>query len=253
MLNSLCCRRLVFRSAGAAAIVSAIGFTLLLSPTGASSFKAAPQAPPAQLQATLSGTVSDPTGAVLPGVRVTVSSLQGGAETRALTNESGVFALPNLEAGQYVVEANLPGFANWMTRIALEPGQRLDRRVVLALDGFAQSVGVTSAAPTVAVPAAPSRGPLRIGGDVSRPTLTQMVSPLYPSAARDAGVSGTVILQGVINPVGKVENLRVLAAPNGDLAQAATEAVAQWTYRPSTLNGAPVAVPTTINVAFSLQ
>jgi TonB family protein len=80
-----------------------------------------------------------------------------------------------------------------------------------------------------------------------------MTEPLYPPNARDAGISGTVLLHGVINTSGKVNDLRVLGNPNRDLAQAAMDAVSEWTYRPSMLNGVPVAVPATISVDFRLR
>jgi protein TonB len=186
-------------------------------------------------------------------VRIVVSSLQGGSEKRALSSDSGTFVVANLDPGRYVVEASFPGFASWVAKVVVEPGQRLDRNVVLALDGFALNVEVSSAAPVSPRQAAPSRSPLRVGGDVLRPALTQMTEPLYPPNARDAGISGTVLLHGVINTSGKVNDLRVLGNPNRDLAQAAMDAVSEWTYRPSMLNGVPVAVPATISVDFRLR
>jgi len=94
-------------------------------------------------------------------------------------------------------------------------------------------------------------------------------TPIYPATAKAAQVQGTVVLQALISPQGKVENLRVISGPPM-LQQAALDAVRTWTYRPYLLSGGPgriltkngwvtaptqsepVAVRTQINVVFSL-
>ena len=77
--------------------------------------------------------------------------------------------------------------------------------------------------------------------------------PSYPAAAELAGVEGTVMLQGIIGKDGSILGLSVLSTPSPDLAEAAMAAVWTWLYRPTLLNGEPVEVITTIDVAFRLD
>src|SRR5207245_764899 len=63
-----------------------------------------------QATAQISGTVKDPSGAVLPGVDITVTQTDTGIARNAVTNETGSYVLPNLAVGPYKLEAALPGF-----------------------------------------------------------------------------------------------------------------------------------------------
>ena len=64
----------------------------------------------AQATAQISGTARDQSGAVLPGVEVTVTQTETGIIRNTVTNETGSYVLPNLALGPYRVEASLPGF-----------------------------------------------------------------------------------------------------------------------------------------------
>jgi protein TonB len=97
----------------------------------------------------------------------------------------------------------------------------------------------------------PSR--IRVGGDIEAPHPITKVQPLYPESARSAGVSGIVILHAIISKDGKPLSLRVMNSPiDPDLARSAVEAVSQWRYTPTLLNGESIEVDTTILVNFSL-
>ncbi len=76
-------------------------------------------------------------------------------------------------------------------------------------------------------------------------------APPYPVEAKQAGVSGTVVLETLIGTDGKVEELKVVSGPE-PLQQAALDTVKTWRYRPYLLNGQPVEVRTTVNVVFTL-
>jgi periplasmic protein TonB len=93
--------------------------------------------------------------------------------------------------------------------------------------------------------------PNMVSQGVSGGLLERKVQPIYPAEARSMGVQGPVVLQAVIDEVGKVRNLRTIS---GDtvLARAAMDAVRQWRYRPYQLNGQPVKMPTQITVNFTL-
>jgi periplasmic protein TonB len=99
-------------------------------------------------------------------------------------------------------------------------------------------------------PATPS--PIRVGGEVQAALLKHEVVPVYPIIAKSARIQGTVRLSASIAPNGTVKDLRVLSG-NPLLVDAAQNAVKQWTYQPTYLNGKPVEVLTEIDVQFTLS
>lgn len=93
--------------------------------------------------------------------------------------------------------------------------------------------------------------PMRVGGVVQAAKIVRQVMPVYPPAARQARISGTVRLEAVIGRDGVIQSLQVMSG-HPWLAQAALDAVRQWVYRPTLLNGEPVEVLTQIDVNFKL-
>jgi protein TonB len=103
--------------------------------------------------------------------------------------------------------------------------------------------GIQEAAPVQAV---------RVGGQIKEPKKLKAVNPVYPDIAKQARVQGVVILECTISPQGKVTNVTVLRGiPLLDAA--AIEAVKQWVYTPTLLNGVPVPVIMTVTVNFKLN
>jgi TonB family protein len=92
-----------------------------------------------------------------------------------------------------------------------------------------------------------------ISGGVAQGMLLKKIVPVYPQDAKDARVSGTVLLQATIGMDGGIHDLRVLSAPWPSLAASALWSVSHWEYKPYLMNGEPVEVKTTINVVFSLS
>ena len=83
------------------------------------------------------------------------------------------------------------------------------------------------------------------------PKKIKEVPPRFPAEARDAGLSGTVLLEGIIDTTGQVADLRIVKSiPVFD--QAAMAAVWQWGYTPTLLDGKPVEVIMTVVVNFKL-
>ena len=108
---------------------------------------------------------------------------------------------------------------------------------------------VAEAAP---LPPPPVKDPIRPGGSISRPERIHYVAPEYPALARAARREGTVILEAVLDTDGSVREARVLrSVPLLDAA--ALEAVEQWRFTPTLLNGEPVPVVLTVTVVFSLR
>lgn len=95
-------------------------------------------------------------------------------------------------------------------------------------------------------------GPLRVGGTIKPPIRLVNVNPVYPEDAQAAHVEGVVILQITIGEDGPVTNARVLRSiPMLD--QAAIDAVLQWVYEPTLLNGVPVEVEMDAYINFTLR
>ena len=90
-----------------------------------------------------------------------------------------------------------------------------------------------------------------VGGNVQAARLVNKVTPLYPPLARQTRISGTVRLHAIIGKNGGVEQLQVVSG-HPLLVQSALDAVRQWRYQPTLLNGDPVEVDTEIDVVFSL-
>jgi periplasmic protein TonB len=101
-------------------------------------------------------------------------------------------------------------------------------------------------------PPKPAQQRIRQGGQVQAAKLVNKVQPLYPPLARQTRISGTVRLHAIIAKNGTVEQLEVISG-HPLLVQAALDAVRQWKYQATTLNGEPVEVDTTIDVIFSLN
>ena len=91
---------------------------------------------------------------------------------------------------------------------------------------------------------------LRVGGDIAEPRKIADVKPVYPAEAQAAKVSGIVIIEAVIDTTGGVRDAKVLrSVPLLD--QAALDAVKQWRFTPTLLNGTPVEVVMTVTVNFT--
>ena len=105
----------------------------------------------------------------------------------------------------------------------------------------------------VALPPPPvQQQPVRVGMGVRSPQKTRDVQPKYPPIAQAAGVEGVVIIEATIGIDGRLINAKLLRSiPLLD--QAALDAVRQWEFTPSLLNGVPVPVIMTITVNFTLR
>ncbi len=96
----------------------------------------------------------------------------------------------------------------------------------------------------------PGNGPARVSSGVAAENILTKVTPAYPADAKEAHVSGSVVLHALIGKDGKIEDLKVISGPPS-LTVSAIDAVKQWTYKPYLLNGNPAEVETTITVNFN--
>src|SRR5438309_688327 len=114
------------------------------------------------------------------------------------------------------------------------------------LGGIIGGVGSSLPPPPKATPTR-----IRVGGQVQQASLISQPKPVYPALARQARIQGVVRLQAVIAKDGTVQELQVLSG-HPLLVPSAMEAVRQWRYKPTLLNGEPVEVITMIDVNFVL-
>lgn len=92
---------------------------------------------------------------------------------------------------------------------------------------------------------------VRIGNGVRPPRKIHDVQPAYPPAAREAGIQGLVILDATISPTGEVSDIKVLKSVP-ELDQAAIDAVEQWRWEPTLVDGEPVSILLTVTINFML-
>jgi protein TonB len=118
------------------------------------------------------------------------------------------------------------------------------------IPGQEMMAGNASALPPPPKAAPPAR--VKQGGDVTAASLITQTRPAYPPLARQARIQGTVVLHAIIDKEGKVAQMEVISG-HPLLVASAIEAVKQWRYKPTQLNGDPVEVDTTIQVTFTMS
>lgn len=96
-----------------------------------------------------------------------------------------------------------------------------------------------------------SEAPVRVSGGVMAGQLLEHANPVYPAAARAAGVSGAVSLRAIIDESGRVATITVISGPEM-LQEAAVDAVRSWVYKPYLLNGKATRVDAVITVNFRI-
>jgi protein TonB len=124
------------------------------------------------------------------------------------------------------------------------------------LGGILSSNSNADPLPAVAPPppppppkAEPPAGPVRVGGIVKEPRVVKLVPPIFPRLARQARVTGTVVLEAIVTVDGTVAEIKVISG-HPLLVEAAIDCVKQWEYEPTQLNGVPTPVILTAKVHF---
>ena len=123
--------------------------------------------------------------------------------------------------------------------------------------GALGGLGLVSVAPPPPPPEvkevkAPTQQRIRVGGNVQAANLIKKITPPYPPLAKQARIQGTVRFTAIIGKDGTIQNLQLVSG-HPLLVPGATEAVKQWVYKPTLLNGEPVEVITQIDVNFTLS
>lgn len=205
--------------------------------------------------ASLSGSVYDASGAVMPGVEVTLEDANH-VKSSVMSEATGRFEFPGVQPGRYVLSASLAGFRALRQEFELRSAQDWDRAITLQVGQLQETITVSAS--RMAPPPQPSQPqfaqPLRVGGNIRVPRKEVDVRPVYPTSMRAAGREGVVPIEAIIGRDGTVASVRVVSAQvHPDFAIAAVDAVRQWRFSPTLLNGVPVEVVMNVSVAFHLS
>lgn len=202
------------------------------------------------------GTIHDPSGAGVANATIIMTNQEAKTIDMTTTDREGNFSFKSLPSGEYELKAMKPGFQVYrLPQVSLTSGSDFSQNISLEIGTIMEEVQVVPAGTRQSLPVGSAGKPsrLRLGGDLEASHRITKVQPVYPESAKSAGISGTVILHAVISTDGKPLSLRVMNSQiDPDLARSAVEAVSQWRYTPTLLNGEPIEVDTTITVNYSL-
>ena len=202
--------------------------------------------------ATIGGSLYDPSGAVVPNAKALLFDPDTNAKFETTTAPDGKFTFEALPAGQYILRVQKPGFATLFREFNVKADSKVDRGLTLALGAAQEEVSVAAQGTPAQQPASDPAKQVRVGGKVAQLNLVTKVNPSYPTAAKKAGIQGTVTLETVISKDGEPLDIRVISSPDDSLTQSALEAVRQWRYKPTLLKGEPVEIITDIVVNYTL-
>ena len=212
------------------------------------------------------GTIFDASGAAIPNATIIVTNHKENTlpdvyrkVEMTTSNAEGNFIFKALPTGEYEMKVVKPGFKVYRaSQIMLEPGRDLQLTARLEIGILTESVDVQAEGSAKAKPSAetgekPKPTRIRIGGNVEVAKVLTKVQPIYPESAKAAGAQGSVVLHAIVSKDGRPLSVEVLNSQiDPELARAAVEAVNQWRFQPTLLNGEPVEIDTTITVNFKL-
>jgi TonB family protein len=216
----------------------------------------APAAAPQSASGVLYGVVRDPSLAVVPNCRISAKNLDSSGTEVAVTNAAGEYRIPGLPPGRYALEFQAAGFSIARKEVVVAAGSATQAGANLEIGHGAEAITVTAPRPGAVAPEAAGAGPqsIRVGGNVQQFMILRKAPPVYPEDLRLAGIEGRVVVRAIISKDGDVLSPQSASADvHPRLVEAAINAVRQWKYRPTLLNGQPIETPTEIVIVFSLE
>jgi TonB family protein len=216
--------------------------------------------------ATISGSMTDETGGLLRNVRMVLINSESQSKQEVRSNAAGIYEFVGVPAGEYQLEATLPGFETLKTAIAVGVGETRQHNIRMLLGSIEENIVVTNAPPPPPPPPPPPGAPParrevarrsfgrcadpNVSGCIAPPVKLKDVRPIYPPNLRDGNVEGVVVFEGLLGTDGRLKDLRAVGSPHPDLERAARDAVNEWEFAPTILNGRTVDTRITINVTF---
>ena len=253
MLNARLNRRPLTRSARFVAAVSLLAVTIPIAGFG-------------QSFVTLSGSVVDPSGRIVPGVTLVLSNSQRQEKREVRSDAAGRFEFAGVPAGDYVLATEFMGFKPLRENLTLG-GKNVERNLSMEIGSLQETITVVSG------PASPPRSPSDrrsgpqwpeydpcsaspVGGCIKPPTKVVDVRPVYPEQLSDAKVGGVVVMTARLGTDGSIVRVQ-LADPNDPidpaLVHAARTAISQWQFTPTQLGGVPVETDMKVTVNFVIR
>jgi len=209
--------------------------------------------------ATVSGTVTDQVGGVLSDAIVALTNIETKAKFEVRTNRTGHYEITPLPAGRYELTAQTPGFSPLKEEVLLGVGESRQRNATLSVSHLQETITVSANDDPVRIREAgrpdtrkPCADPA-VGGCIIPPVKVKDVAPLYPTALRERGISGVVLLDATVDTEGRVKDLTVTSAPHPELEELASAAVRAWEFTPTYLNGRPIEVHFNTTVRFGVE
>ena len=233
-----------------ALLTAALSALILLVPLAAMRMPAFAQA------GGIRGTVKDPSGGTVPKARVVVSFLDSSRREVSYTNDVGEFTLVPIPDGSYNVSVAKSGFALMdLKGIPVVSGESAPLLLVMQTGKVTEMVNVNAVGtPAPETARSANAEPKRISVEnVQSVKLIEKVTPVYPPECRAAGIQGSVLFRAVISRDGSILDLKTInEIVDRRLVDSAKQAVKQWKYEPTLLNGNPVEIVTEIDVNFTL-
>jgi TonB family protein len=268
MLTNPIDRRPATRTAALIAAAIALAVTLPLASLAAQA-----------AMARLAGSVADPQNGLLPAVTLVLTHTTTNVRHEMQSDRNGRFEFASLEPGDYLLQARLPGFELFESRLTVGGGT-VQQDLKLDLGVVQERITVTAFPSATAAGEAPrppddetfrrmeemrrkraaqvcTSEPARptpfIGGNLRVPIKVKDVRPIYPDAMRTSGTAGEVRLNARIGKDGLVEDIAVASATHPAFSEAAIQAVNAWEFDATLLNCVPTAVKMTVQVRFDLN
>jgi TonB family protein len=212
----------------------------------------------------VAGTVSDRFGGLLSGVQLTLTNDASGEVRTVTTAPDATFEFANLPGGKYSLQLSRPGFTRTYLGLELNDDERNTQTLTMQVDDVKEALRVVFGREPATSPSASGRQTAPRPGESSRArvcgadgtgcvTPAQKVAevrPQYPASASSRGIEGTVIAEATIDEQGSISDVRVLRSADEQLDTAVVEAVRQWLFVPTMLNGAPTASLLNLTVEF---
>jgi Carboxypeptidase regulatory-like domain/Gram-negative bacterial TonB protein C-terminal len=208
----------------------------------------------------LTGTVVDPLGAVLPNARVALVQPTRQARYEISTDRNGQFEFQGLPSGDYQLEASTPGFQTYRDSLSIA-GLAMQRQITLKIGLLHETIQIDeSDAPPAplkpalaytepACPAAQPGGP-SVGGNLRAPRKLRDAKPDYPSMLRGTGRDATVIVNARIGIDGVLKDLEPREPVDGPFYDALVLALREWRFSATLLNCVPQEVEVNITANF---
>ena len=195
--------------------------------------------------------VTPPRAAAAPSPPPSVAAVTPRQAHRVFTSKGKLFMPPAIPKQVVMLkEAPLPPEPEGVGVFGGMPGGVTDGVVGGILEGL--KVPEAPPSPPAQLSVEKARGPVPVGGNVQPPRVIVRTTPEYPLLAHQAGIHGEVIISAVIDSRGNVVDMKVVSGPPL-LYSAAMNALRQWKFEPTYLNGEPVAIKWNVSVRFHIK